>query len=566
MSRMVEGIAASPGIAVGPIHIHRNEVPEIPELTTLPPEVEAERFDLALQSVIDHLAHLERETRESAGDAADIFEVHAMLLEDPELIDPIHAAIADGMPAERAVQATAERLAEEMALLEDDYFAARAADLRDLGNQLVRQLLGVGPSDLAHLSRPSIIVAHDLAPSETALIPPGMALGFCTQVGSAVSHTAILARSLGIPAVVGIGDFAATDGTLVILDGDKGRVVLEPSSEEIEQAEHRIAERAAALDQARAHAAEPAMTVDGHLVEVVANVGSVDDSHRAKEAGAEGIGLVRTEFMFLDRADAPSEEEQMTAYRSILENFPRGPVVFRTLDVGGDKQLPSVELAVEANPFLGKRGIRLTLAEEDIFSTQLRAILRGAAGRSVQVMFPMVATLSEVRAARRILDEVVASLDAEGVERATEIEVGIMIEVPSAALIADLLAKEVDFFSIGTNDLTQYTLAVDRTNPDVATLADPLHPAVLRLIRNVVEAAHDAGRWVGVCGELAGDPVATPVLVGLSVDELSMSPPSVPLVKDRIRRLSREKCRLLAQEVLATSEPAEVRRRLTEFE
>src|SRR5690606_2670240 len=240
---------------------------------------------------------------------------------------------------------------------------------------------------------------------------------FCTQVGSAVSHTAILARSLGLPAVVGIGDFAATDGTLVILDGDKGRVVLEPSSEEIEQAEHRIAERAAVLDQARAHAAEPAMTVDGHLVEVVANVGSVDDSHRAKEAGAEGIGLVRTEFMFLDRADAPSEEEQMTAYRSILENFPRGPVVFRTLDVGGDKQLPSVELAVEANPFLGKRGIRLTLAEEDIFSTQLRAILRGAAGRSVQVMFPMVATLSEVRAARRILDEVVASLDAEGVER-----------------------------------------------------------------------------------------------------------------------------------------------------
>ena len=301
------------------------------------------------------------------------------------------------------------------------------------------------------------------------------------------------------------------------------------------------------------------MTIDGHMVEVVANVGGVEDAERASEAGAEGIGLVRTEFMFLDRPDLPDEDEQVEAYRAILRPFPTGPVVFRTLDVGGDKQIPAVEIAPELNPFLGKRGIRLTLAETSIFRTQLRALLRAGAGRPVQIMFPMVASPAEVRAARQILDEVADELDRSGVERADEVDVGVMIEVPSAAVMADLLAEEVDFFSIGTNDLTQYTLAVDRTNPVVAPLADALHPAVLRLIRQVVEAAHEKGRWVGVCGELAGDTLATPVLVGLSVDELSMSPPAVPLVKSRIRSLSREVCRELARQCLDADDPAQVR-------
>lgn len=566
MSRVVAGIAASGGMAVGRIHIHRNDLPELPRVPSGEPGEELARLERAVDSVGTHLARLERVTREAAGEAAEIFDIHAMLLEDPELLDPMRKAIENGAPAELAALTVADQVAEEMAGLEDEYFAVRASDIRDLGNQIVRELLGLGPSDLSRLTEPSIIVAHDLAPSETALITRGVALGFCTLVGSAVSHTAILARSLSIPAVVGIGEFEEPEGTIAVLDGDRGTILLDPSPGEIERAEERIARHAAMLEAAKAHASEPASTIDGHLVEVVANVGAVDDARRAVEAGAEGIGLVRTEFMFLDRTDLPSEEEQASAYRAILEAFPKGPVVFRTLDVGGDKQLPAIDLALEANPFLGRRGIRLTLAEEELFATQLRAILRAAEGRSVQIMYPMVASVTEVRAARMVLDGAIASLDAAGIERAAEVEAGIMVEVPSAALIADLLADEVDFFSIGTNDLTQYTLAVDRTNPEVAAMADPLHPAVLRLIRTVVEAAHSKGRWVGVCGELAGDPVATPVLLGLSVDELSMSPPSVPIVKDRIRALSRANCRILAHDCLTAADPAEVRRRLTAAE
>ncbi|HEX7099291.1 MAG TPA: phosphoenolpyruvate--protein phosphotransferase [Acidimicrobiia bacterium] len=561
MSRLLKGVAASAGVAVGPIHRHRDELPPLPEGRPANTEAEIERFRRAVGAVTEHLSRLEETTRAKVGDdAAEIFAAHAMFLEDPAFIGPIEEEIRTrGVFAEVAVSHTAERVAGEFAEMEDEYFAARAADIRDLGNQLLRQLLGVGQSDLSTLTEPSIIVAHDLTPSDTALIPPGMALGFCTMVGSAVSHTAILARSLGIPAVVGIGEVSEVDGTTAILDGTAGTVLLDPSEEEVAAARAEIERRERERAEAALHAREPAATLDGHAVEVVANVGNSDEAERAAEAGAEGIGLVRTEFMFLDRPDLPGEEEQVEGYRAILSHFPTGPVVFRTLDVGGDKQLPGVEIAPELNPFLGKRGIRLTLAEQAIFRTQLRAILRAGPGRPVHVMFPMVASVSEVRAARQVLDEVVSELDREGTERATDIEVGVMIEVPSAALMADLLADEVDFFSIGTNDLTQYTLAVDRTNPVVAPLADALHPAVLRLIRQVVEAAHERGRWVGVCGELAGDTLATPVLVGLSVDELSMSPPSVPLVKNRIRSLSRETCRELARQCLAAEDPAQVR-------
>ncbi|HEY8544336.1 MAG TPA: phosphoenolpyruvate--protein phosphotransferase [Acidimicrobiales bacterium] len=561
MSRLLKGVAASSGVAVGPVHQHVVELPPLPEGEPEDIDAEVERFRRALDAVGAHVARLEETTRANVGeDAAQIFAAHAMFLEDPAFVGPIEEQIRRGVPAEVAVRRTAEGLAEEFAAMEDEYFAARAADIRDLGTQLLRELLGVGQPDLSTLDEPSIIFAHDLTPSDTALIPPGMALGFCTMVGSAVSHTAILARSLGIPAVVGIGELEGLEGATAVLDGDAGTILLDPSEEEVASALAEIERQQRQRAEAVAHAKEPAATIDGHLVEVVANVGNVEDAARAAEAGAEGIGLVRTEFMFLDRTDLPDENEQMEAYRAIMGHFPLGPVVFRTLDVGGDKQLPAVEIASELNPFLGKRGIRLTLAEPEIFRTQLRAILRAAAGRSVQVMFPMVASPSEVRAAHQILDEEKQALDRAGLERATEIEVGVMIEVPSAAVMADALAAEVDFFSIGTNDLTQYTLAVDRTNPVVAPLADALHPAVLRLIRQVVEAAHEKGRWVGVCGELAGDTLATPVLLGLSVDELSMSPPSVPLVKSRIRTLSRENCRELARECLAADDPAEVRR------
>jgi phosphoenolpyruvate-protein phosphotransferase len=321
----------------------------------------------------------------------------------------------------------------------------------------------------------------------------------------------------------------------------------------------RKADDAARMEQAAAHADEPAVTRDGHRIEVVANIGNSDDARRARNAGAEGVGLFRTEFLFIDRGAPPSEDEQQAAYRAVFEVFGDDPVVVRTLDVGGDKNVPGIDLDEELNPFLGKRGIRLTLDAEDLFRSQLRALLRAADGANLKLMFPMVASLAEVEAARALVEQCTDELRADGVDHAEGFEIGIMIEVPSAAITADLLAPHVDFFSIGTNDLTQYTLAVDRTNPAVAPMADALHPAVLRLIGSVIEAAHTHGKWVGLCGELAGDPVAAPVLLGLGLDEWSMNPPAIPLVKERVRSLSRGDCKVIAQRCLRATSADEVR-------
>jgi phosphoenolpyruvate-protein phosphotransferase len=566
VSSRIHGIGASEGIAVGPAVVHRAELPEIHLRDVDDPAAEAARLEQAVGRVLQRLERLEEQARSTAGSGAgEIFEAHRMFLEDPSFAGDAVAVVArEALCAEAAVTLVTDRLATEFEDIGDEYFAARAADVRDIGTQLVRELMGLGEGGFSSLDVPSVIVAHDLTPSETVTIPPGMALAFVTETGSPTSHTAILARGLGIPAVVGVGVTDIEPGVTLAVDGGAGSVWVEPDRSTLVA----LLERKAGDDARRAlaerHAGEPAVTRDGHRIEVVANIGNPADAVRADELGAEGVGLFRTEFLFLDRATPPDEAEQYEAYRRVFEVFGDRPVVVRTLDVGGDKEVPGIDVGVELNPFLGKRGIRLTLAEPELFATQLRALLRAAVGANLKLMFPMVASLAEVDAARAAVMAAAADLDAAGLERAGGFEIGIMIEVPSAAVTADLLAPHVDFFSIGTNDLTQYTLAVDRTNPAVAPLADALHPAVLRLIGSVIEAAHAHGRWVGLCGELAGDPLAAPVLLGLGLDEWSMNPPAVPMVKARVRTLSREDCQVLAGRCLHATSPEQVREILTE--
>lgn len=562
--RSIAGIGASGGVAVGPLHLHRPVEldPASREVGGL--EKELADLEAAIAEVDTRLAALEDSTRGSAGsDAAEIFGVHRMFLADPSFIDPIRDRVRSGVGAAVAIAEGAEQLAAEFEAIGDDYFSQRAADIRDIGVQLLRSVMGVADSPLSSLTEPVVIAAHDLTPSDTASIPPGMVSAFITSVGSATSHTAILSRAMGVPAVVGVGEEAElVPGSTVIVDGDSGIVTVDPDRESVSRALARAEEFRRLREVASRSSHEPAVTLDGHGVEIVANVGSAADAARAVEAGAEGIGLLRTEFLFLDRATLPDEATQEADYREIFDEFPDLPIVVRTLDVGGDKELPSIVIDEELNPFLGKRGIRLTFTEAHLFDTQVRAVLRAAAGRSVHIMFPMIGSVDEVLRAKAEIDRLIEELDAEGVERAPEIEIGIMVEVPSAAVMADVLASHVDFFSIGTNDLTQYTLAVDRTNPAVAHMADALHPAVLRMIRGVVEAAHDHGKWVGVCGELAGDVAATEILVGLGVDELSMSPPSIPLVKQRVREISRSMAREFARSCLDMAGPLEVREAL----
>jgi phosphoenolpyruvate-protein phosphotransferase len=411
------------------------------------------------------------------------------------------------------------------------------------------------------MSRPGIVVAADLTPADTARLDRQLAQGIATAAGSPTSHSAILARSLGIPAAVGLGRtlLEVPDDTPLLLDGDAGVVYVEPDDELVAEYERRAAGREEAAREARTRAAEPAVTRDGQPVEVVANIGSPDDVAAALANGAEGVGLLRTEFLFLERDSMPGEDEQYAAYNRIAEALEGRPLVLRTLDVGADKPLPYLPAQPEANPFLGVRGIRLALARPELLETQLRAALRTSAEHPLKVMFPMVATLEEYRQARSALEHVREELVQTGTAVPEELEVGVMIEVPAAALVAEVFAPEVDFFSLGTNDLTQYTMAAERGNPSVAGLADGLHPAVLRLIRIVAEAASRYERWVGVCGELASDPTAAPVLVGLGIKELSANAPAIPAVKQAVRGVDTEAARTLADAALELSSAAEVR-------
>ena len=553
--RTVRGVPASSGIAIGPLYQLRKVEIVIEETATDPAQEKSRLREATKTAQIQlKLLHAEVEKRIGAEEAA-IFEAHQAILDDPELLEAAFVSIDTGKSAGRAWQDTIQTTAATLAGLADELLAARAADVRDVGNKVLRILAGVADASVLP-SQPVILVAEDLAPSDTASLDTSRVLGFCTAIGGANSHSAILARALGLPAIVGAGSglLALKNGLQAILNGDTGTLTLDPDPEALTaaknlQEEHQI-RRTAELGAAK----EPAITQDGHRVEIVANIGSVADAKQALGFGAEGVGLLRSEFLFLDRADPPTETEQFKVYRDIAVALEGQPVIIRTLDVGGDKPLPYVPMPPEENPFLGVRGIRLCLGRPELLRTQIRAILRAAEFGRLRIMFPMVANVAEFSAARQIVEEVRAEL------KGPPIELGIMIEIPAAALLADVFAKEVDFFSIGTNDLTQYTLAMDRGHPQLSAQADGLHPAVLRLIDQTVRASHAAGKWTGVCGELGADPQAVPILVGLGVDELSVSVPAIPMVKAQIRSLSFSTAQRLAAEALECASAVEVRR------
>ena len=559
----ITGIPASRGIALGPAFQFLRPHLVVTRYNVQDSMAEWARFESALYVARQQLAAVQASVAGSHGaEEAAIFEAQAMMLDDPDLIEAVRLAIRqEGINAEAALHDAAESYAQALAALDDEYLQARAADVRDVANRVLRVLLNVAESPTAGLKAPSIILAADLAPSDTVMLDKSLVLGFCTAAGGATSHTAILARGLGLPAVVGAGTdiLALPDSAPLILDGEAGWLVVEPDAATTAAYQAKQAGADAAEAVARASAHEPAITRDGRRVEVVANIGNVAGAHAALAAGAEGVGLLRTEFLFLERTSLPSEEEQYRAYKAIGDAFGGLPVVLRTLDVGGDKELPYLNTPSEQNPFLGVRAIRLCLSRPELFKPQLRAALRAGAGNGLKLMFPMVATVGEVRQARAVLAECRAELQAQGLPVAERMEVGIMIEIPAAAVVADQLAKVVDFFSIGTNDLSQYTMAADRTNAGVASLADAFQPAVLRLIRQVIDAAHAAGKWVGLCGELAGEPLAIPILLGLGLDEFSMNAPAIPTAKQVIRTLRVDEARAIAATVLELESAEEVR-------
>lgn len=528
-------MAASEGVAFGPAFVHAPGKLEAERKFIEEAEVEREtaRYHEAVETVTKKLSATAEEMREAGGTSeAGIFEAHIEMAEDPELAEGVEERVKSLESPEAAVLAVGEGFAGMLSEMEDEYMAARADDVRDVTAQIAAELIGCGAAGMAVLDTPSVILARSLAPSDTARIPKGMALGFVTAEGSKTSHVSIMARSMGIPAVVGVGNAIeeSLSASVVAIDGTSGYAVADPDPETEREFERKQAaddEEKAALDEFRN---VEGRTKDGRRIEVSANLGSAKEAADAIAYGAEGVGLFRTEFLFMERDVLPTEDEQYEVYRQAVEAFGERPVIFRTLDVGGDKDLPGVEQPHEENPFLGWRGIRMCLDVPELFKPQLRALLRASSHGNLKVMFPMVANASEIVAAKRLISECREELTSEGTEFG-EIEVGVMVETPAAAICASDLAPEVSFFSIGTNDLVQYTLAADRGNEKLEHLQAADHPAVLRLIGMTCEAAREAGVWVGVCGEAAGEPDLIPRLVELGVTELSMSAPRIPRAK-----------------------------------
>jgi len=541
------GVAASPGIAIGAARRLRAADPVVEDGPVGSVEEERERLDAARAAVRRDLEAARAAIAGRGGATeAEIFDAHALLLDDDALLAPATAAIGDGSGAARAWQSSAAAAAASFRALEDPYLRERAVDVEDVARRVLGHLAGTPSAPV--LAEPGIVLADELTPGEAAALDPERAYAIATARGGATGHAAILARALGIPAVVGLGEplLAIEDGTPLVLDGDHGTVEIDPDPATIAAREERRRSDDDARAEALRRAGEPGALRDGRRVEVVANIGSAAEARPAVEQGAEGVGLLRTEFLFLDRADPPSEDEQVAVLTEIAEALDGRPLIVRTLDAGADKPLPFLRQAPEANPFLGRRGIRLSLAEPELLRTQLRAVLRVAAEHPLKLMFPMVATVEELRAARAHLDAERAALGS-----AAELEVGVMVEVPALALAAAQVAPEVDFFSIGTNDLAQYTMAAERGNAALSALLDAASRApVLRLVEAVVEAAEAHGRWVGVCGELAGDPEAAVALVGVGVRELSMAAGRIPAVKAALRETDGEAAAAAAQRML----------------
>jgi phosphotransferase system enzyme I (PtsI) len=563
MSYTLSGIAASPGIAIGKAWVMKQEEPIAVSTSIGQPADEIIRFEKALRHTKEDLEKLRDQTAAQLGELkAEIFDAHLSILKDPELIDSVKDMIkSEPANAEGALQAVSQMFVGMLENMDDELLRERAVDLKDITRRVLQHLAGVEAVSLSDIKEEVIILANDLTPSDTAQLNARYVKGFVTNIGSRTSHSSILARSMEIPAIVGtqrVTELVDKDNVIIIMDGFQGKLIIEPTESELSDYQ-KLKEQ---YDQEKIEWAKfvdlPTITKDGFALELAANIGRVEDVNTALQSGAEAIGLFRTEFVFMDRHEMPTEEEQFAIYRHVLERMSPKPVIIRTLDIGGDKQLPYLPIASEMNPFLGVRAIRLCLEQQTVFRTQLRALLRASVYGKLRIMFPMIAISSELRQAKQILAEEQAGLLKQGIAVSDNIEVGIMIEVPAAAMMADQLAKEVDFFSIGTNDLIQYTMAADRMNEQVAYLYQPYHPAILRLIHQVVKAADQQGIWVGVCGEMAGDRIAAAILLGLGVKELSMSAAAIPGTRALLSKLDKTQSSSLAETLLMLETSEEV--------
>lgn len=536
----IQGIAAASGISIAKIvKFEPVTVLEQTEIGTT--EQELAKLTLAIADSKIDLQQLEAQTAKRIGTAeAEVFGAHLLVLQDPEYIGAIEALIHEGSGAAQAIESVQNQFMSLFLALDDEYMKERAADVQDVSQRLMRKVTGTTES-LSDYNEPTILVAHDLAPSDTAKLNAEFTRGFITEKGGKTSHSAIFARSLQIPAIVGATGILSEvqSGDIAIMNGETGEIFINPTAEQLE---HYEALREVQLEkhlglQALLH--EKTVTKDGHHVELAANIGSLNDAQKALEHGAEGVGLFRTEFLYLERDTAPTEQEQFEVYRDVLTVMGERPVVVRTLDIGGDKVIPYLNMPKEDNPFLGLRAIRLCFANEELFRTQLRALLRASRYGNLKIMFPMISSIDEIRQAKQWLAEEKEALIDQNVE-VSDFEIGIMVEIPSAAILSPVFAKEVDFFSIGTNDLIQYTVAADRMNETISHLYEPFHPAIISLVKLVIDSAHAHGKWVGMCGEMAGDSAAIPLLVALGLDEFSMSAPSILAARKQINSLSKE--------------------------
>ena len=558
-----KGIGASPGVALGKALVVEHSELVIEKKSIDNVEAEIAKLEDAVAVSKEELVKVKEKASEELGaEEAEIFEAHLLVLEDPELIgSAIDKIKTESVNAEYALNEIKEMFVSMFESMDNEYMKERAADIKDVTNRILRHILGIKVVDLSALSEEVVLIAHDLTPSDTATMNKKMVLGFLTDIGGRTSHTAIMSRTLEIAAIVGLNDITSKvkDGDFVVFNGDTGEVIVNPDEETINKYTELKAKYEDERKALQLLKGKPSVTLDGKHVELAGNIGTPNDIEGLIKNDAEGVGLYRTEFLYMDRDSFPTEEIQYEAYKAVLEGMDGKPIVIRTLDIGGDKELSYLSLEPEMNPFLGYRAIRLCLDRKDIFKTQLRALYRASVHGRLRIMFPMISSLEELLQAKEVVKEVLAELDSEGVAYAKDVEIGMMIEVPSAAVISDVLAKHVDFFSIGTNDLIQYTCAVDRMNQKISYLYNQFNPAVLRLIKTVIDNAHKEGKWAGMCGESAGDQKMIPILLGMGLDEFSMSPISILPARKLITSVKESDMKKLADDVLNMGTAEEIK-------
>ncbi|HBL5917492.1 TPA: phosphoenolpyruvate--protein phosphotransferase, partial [Clostridioides difficile] len=558
-----KGIGASPGVALGKALVVEHSELVIEKKSIDNVEAEIAKLEDAVAVSKEELVKVKEKASEELGaEEAEIFEAHLLVLEDPELIgSAIDKIKTESVNAEYALNEIKEMFVSMFESMDNEYMKERAADIKDVTNRILRHILGIKVVDLSALSEEVVLIAHDLTPSDTATMNKKMVLGFLTDIGGRTSHTAIMSRTLEIAAIVGLNDITSKvkDGDFVVFNGDTGEVIVNPDEETINKYTELKAKYEDERKALQLLKGKPSVTLDGKHVELAGNIGTPNDIEGLIKNDAEGVGLYRTEFLYMDRDSFPTEEIQYEAYKAVLEGMDGKPIVIRTLDIGGDKELSYLSMEPEMNPFLGYRAIRLCLDRKDIFKTQLRALYRASVHGRLRIMFPMISSLEELLQAKEVVKEVLAELDSEGVAYAKDVEIGMMIEVPSAAVISDVLAKHVDFFSIGTNDLIQYTCAVDRMNQKISYLYNQFNPAVLRLIKTVIDNAHKEGKWAGMCGESAGDQKMIPILLGMGLDEFSMSPISILPARKLITSVKESDMKKLADDVFNMGTAEEIK-------